>query len=162
MLSRYSPERASSKRLSSVRRIGWRTSIPKVFERLADSGNTLRCAFCPDCGTRLHHALSDETEIYSLKGGSLDDLSGLSPVGHIWVRSKQPWVDLTALPGDLVFETYGVKVIVDRDSADIVDGTEIDFVKDGLNETFQFNNPNSKDACGCGESFHVSSSRRRE
>ena len=58
-------------------------------------------------------------------------------------------------PGDIVYETHGVKVIVDPDSASIVDGTEIDFVKDGLNETFQFNNPNSKDACGCGESFNV-------
>ncbi len=81
------------------------SGAPKVFERPTDSGNTMRCAFCPDCGTRLHHALRDETEIYSLKGGSLDDLSGLTPVGHIWVRSKQPWVDLAALPGDLVFET---------------------------------------------------------
>lgn len=58
-------------------------------------------------------------------------------------------------PEDLVYETHGVKVIVDPDSASIVDGTEIDFVKDGLNETFQFNNPNTKDACGCGESFNV-------
>jgi iron-sulfur cluster assembly protein len=58
-------------------------------------------------------------------------------------------------PEDLVFETHGVKVIVDPKSVDVVEGTEIDFVKDGLNETFQFNNPNSTDACGCGESFNV-------
>ena len=58
-------------------------------------------------------------------------------------------------PEDLVFETHGVKVIVDQKSVDVVEGTEIDFVKDGLNETFQFNNPNSTDACGCGESFNV-------
>ncbi len=58
-------------------------------------------------------------------------------------------------PEDLVFETHGVKVIVDHESIAIVEGTEIDFVKDGLNESFQFNNPRSKDACGCGESFNV-------
>ena len=77
---------------------------PKHWERRADSGNVMRCAFCPDCGSRLYHEASDDPEIFSLKGGSLDDLSGLTPVGHIWVRSKQPWVDLAGLPGDLVFE----------------------------------------------------------
>jgi len=78
---------------------------PRHWERLADSGNTMRCAFCPDCGSRLYHEASDATGIYSLKGGSLDAIAGLTPVGHIWVRSKQPWVDLACLPGDLVFET---------------------------------------------------------
>lgn len=79
---------------------------PKFFDRPADSGNITRCAFCPDCGTRLYHAPGDNTEIYSLKAGSLDDLSGLTPVGHIWIRSKQAWVDLAGLPGgDLAFET---------------------------------------------------------
>ena len=58
-------------------------------------------------------------------------------------------------PEDRVFETHGVKVIVDQESLGFVEGTEIDFVKDGLNESFQFNNPRSKDACGCGESFNV-------
>jgi hypothetical protein len=78
---------------------------PHHWERLADSGNTTRCAFCPDCGSRLYHEPSDDPGIYSLKGGSLDDIASLTPVGHIWVRSKQPWVDLACLPGDLIFET---------------------------------------------------------
>ena len=56
---------------------------------------------------------------------------------------------------DHVFETHGVKVIVATDSLDVVSGTEIDFVKSGLNESFQFNNPRSRDTCGCGESFSV-------
>ncbi len=82
------------------------SGTPKIWSRRADSGNTLRCAFCPDCGSRLYHVASDELEIYSVKGGSLDDPTGLTPVGHIWVRSKQPWVDLAGLPGgDLTFET---------------------------------------------------------
>lgn len=56
---------------------------------------------------------------------------------------------------DVVFEEHGVKVIVDRDSLDYIDGTQIDFVKEGLNEAFRFRNPNVKGECGCGESFTV-------
>jgi iron-sulfur cluster assembly protein len=57
--------------------------------------------------------------------------------------------------GDVVFEDQGVKVIVDRDSLGLIDGTEVDFVKQGLNEAFRFRNPNVKGECGCGESFTV-------
>ena len=57
--------------------------------------------------------------------------------------------------GDVVFEQQGVKVIVDSDSLRYVDGTEIDFVRQGLNEAFRFRNPNERGECGCGESFIV-------
>ncbi len=56
---------------------------------------------------------------------------------------------------DQVFESYGVKVFVDPKSLAYIDGTELDFVREGLNEGFKFNNPNVKDQCGCGESFRV-------
>jgi iron-sulfur cluster assembly protein len=56
---------------------------------------------------------------------------------------------------DVVFETKGVKIIVDQKSLVFLDGTEVDFSREGLNEGFQFKNPNAKDACGCGESFKV-------
>lgn len=56
---------------------------------------------------------------------------------------------------DQLFESQGVKVIVDAKSLLYIDGTELDFVREGLNEGFQFNNPNVKDACGCGESFNT-------
>lgn len=56
---------------------------------------------------------------------------------------------------DTVFEMYGVKVIIDPKSLVYLDGTELDFVKEGLNEGFKFNNPNSRGECGCGESFNV-------
>jgi len=56
---------------------------------------------------------------------------------------------------DKVFEEKSVKVIVDPKSLIYLDGTEVDFVKEGLNEGFEFNNPNSKAECGCGESFTV-------
>ena len=58
-------------------------------------------------------------------------------------------------PDDQVFEDQGVKVIVDSKSLLYLDGTELDYAKEGLNEGFKFNNPNVKDACGCGESFNV-------
>jgi iron-sulfur cluster assembly protein len=57
--------------------------------------------------------------------------------------------------GDVVFEQEGVKVVVDAGSLELIDGTEVDFIKDGLNEAFKFRNPNVKGECGCGESFSV-------
>ncbi|EIJ67767.1 iron-sulfur cluster assembly protein IscA [Pasteurella bettyae CCUG 2042] len=56
---------------------------------------------------------------------------------------------------DNVFEQYGVKVIIDTKSLVYLNGTQLDFVKEGLNEGFKFSNPNVKDQCGCGESFNV-------
>jgi iron-sulfur cluster assembly protein len=56
---------------------------------------------------------------------------------------------------DTIFESHGIKVIVDPKSLVYIDGTELDFAKEGLNEGFQFKNPNVKDECGCGESFTV-------
>lgn len=56
---------------------------------------------------------------------------------------------------DHVFEQHGVKVIVDEKSLVYLNGTELDFVKEGLNEGFKYNNPNVKNECGCGESFNV-------
>lgn len=56
---------------------------------------------------------------------------------------------------DHIFECYGVKVLVDPKSLPYLEGTELDYTREGLNEGFKFNNPNVKDACGCGESFNV-------
>ena len=56
---------------------------------------------------------------------------------------------------DVVFDNDDVKVIVDSDSLEIIDGTEVDYVREGLNEAFRFRNPNARGECGCGESFSV-------
>jgi len=56
---------------------------------------------------------------------------------------------------DQVFIDKGVKIVVDKKSLVYLDGTELDFVKEGLNEGFEFNNPNKDGECGCGESFSV-------
>ena len=57
--------------------------------------------------------------------------------------------------GDQVFENQGVKIVVGLKSLAYIDGTEMDFVKQGVNEGFEFSNPNAKGECGCGESFSV-------
>ena len=56
---------------------------------------------------------------------------------------------------DVVFEDRGVKIIVDPDALQHIDGTEVDFVKNGLKEAFSFKNPNVTGECGCGENFNV-------
>jgi iron-sulfur cluster assembly protein len=56
---------------------------------------------------------------------------------------------------DHVFESNGVRIVVDRESLGLLKGTELDFTREGLNEGFKFRNPNVKDTCGCGESFSV-------
>jgi iron-sulfur cluster assembly protein len=56
---------------------------------------------------------------------------------------------------DLCFESHGVTVLIDPKSLPYLRGTELDFVREGLNEGFKFNNPNVKNTCGCGESFAV-------
>lgn len=56
---------------------------------------------------------------------------------------------------DQVFESHGVKILIDAKSLPYLEGTELDFVKEGLNEGFKFQNPNERDRCGCGESFRV-------
>jgi iron-sulfur cluster assembly protein len=58
-------------------------------------------------------------------------------------------------PEDREFESRGVRIIVDPKSLPYLEGTELDFAREGLNEGFKFNNPNVQDACGCGESFNV-------
>lgn len=58
-------------------------------------------------------------------------------------------------PEDVRFESHGVVVLIDPKSLAYLDGTELDFVREGLNEGFKFNNPNVKAECGCGESFQV-------
>jgi iron-sulfur cluster assembly protein len=60
-----------------------------------------------------------------------------------------------AKPEDQSFESQGITVFIDPKSLVYIDGTELDFTKEGINEGFKFNNPNVKDECGCGESFTI-------
>jgi hypothetical protein len=67
---------------------------PKTFSRLADSGKSVVCAFCKDCGTRIYHAPEAFAATVNIKPGTLDDTSGLEPRAHVWTSSKQPWVPI--------------------------------------------------------------------
>lgn len=58
-------------------------------------------------------------------------------------------------PDDHLFESHNVKVVVDIDTLPFLNGSEIDYIKEGLNSTFRFNNPNIDNTCGCGESFNI-------
>jgi hypothetical protein len=65
---------------------------PKTWTRASDSGRTVICSFCPNCGTRLFHDRSYNRETINIKAGTLDDPNWLHPVGNIWTESAQPWV----------------------------------------------------------------------
>lgn len=79
---------------------------------------------------------------------------GVRTSGCSGLAYKLEYAD-TVNPDDREFESHGVKIFVDPKSLVYLDGTELDFVREGLNEGFKFNNPNEKDRCGCGESFRV-------
>lgn len=79
---------------------------------------------------------------------------GVKTSGCSGMAYKLEFADV-AEPDDLVFESRGLKVLVDPKSLPYIDGTELDYAREGLNEGFKFNNPNVKDQCGCGESFNV-------
>ena len=79
---------------------------------------------------------------------------GVKTTGCSGLAYKLEFADEVA-PEDHTFESHGVRVLIDPKSLAYLDGTELDFVKEGLNEGFKFNNPNEKDRCGCGESFNV-------
>jgi iron-sulfur cluster assembly protein len=79
---------------------------------------------------------------------------GIKTSGCSGMAYKLEFVDQT-LDDDLVFDSHGVKVVIDPKSLVYLDGTELDYVREGLNEGFKFNNPNARNQCGCGESFNV-------
>jgi len=79
---------------------------------------------------------------------------GVRTSGCSGMAYKLEFVD-AATPDDVQFESHGVKILVDPKSLPYVEGTELDYTREGLNEGFKFRNPNVKDECGCGESFNV-------
>ncbi len=79
---------------------------------------------------------------------------GVKTTGCSGLAYKIEFAD-TVNPEDQQFESHGIKVLVDPKSLAYLEGTELDYTREGLNEGFKFTNPNEKDRCGCGESFHV-------
>jgi iron-sulfur cluster assembly protein len=79
---------------------------------------------------------------------------GVRTTGCSGLAYKLEYVD-ESTEDDHVFESHGIKLFIDPKSLPYIDGTELDFGREGLNEGFKFNNPNVKDECGCGESFRI-------
>ena len=90
----------------------------------------------------------------SKRGKGIGLRLGVRTSGCSGMAYKLEFVDEIA-DGDIEFDSNGVKVITDAKSLAYIDGTELDFVREGQNEGFKFNNPNVKNECGCGESFNV-------
>ena len=90
----------------------------------------------------------------SKRGKGIGLRVGVRTTGCSGLAYKLEFVDARQ-PEDLEFESRGVKVLVDPKSLQYIDGTELDYSREGLNEGFKFSNPNVKDECGCGESFNV-------
>ncbi|KRI00753.1 iron-sulfur cluster assembly protein IscA [Curvibacter sp. PAE-UM] len=94
------------------------------------------------------------TRYLSKRGKGVGVRLGVKTTGCSGLAYKLEYVDEIASE-DIVFEDHGVKVLIDPKSLSYIDGTQLDYVREGLNEGFRFNNPNERDRCGCGESFRV-------
>lgn len=88
------------------------------------------------------------------RGGGIGIRLGVKTTGCSGLAYVLEYVD-TPYPEDVRYDSNGSTVFVDPKSLAYLDGVEVDYVRKGLNEGFEFINPNSKDSCGCGESFRV-------
>jgi iron-sulfur cluster assembly protein len=99
-------------------------------------------------------AASHVTKFMAKRGKGVGVRLGVKTTGCSGMAYKLEFAD-SVNEEDLQFECHGVKVLIDQKSLPYIDGTELDFAREGLNEGFKFNNPNVKNECGCGESFNV-------
>lgn len=103
---------------------------------------------------RLTAAAAQRIASYTQNHGGLGLRLGLRKSGCSgWAYTVDMAQEIT--PDDVVFEDQGAKVILEQRWLEALQGTEVDFVKDGLNQTFRFHNPNVKGECGCGESIAI-------
>ena len=101
----------------------------------------------PAAADRVRHFIAERGHGLGLRLGVRK--TGCSGFAYVVNYADQPE------PGDHVFDCRGISVFVDGASLTLIDGTEVDFVRHGLNEAFRFRNPNVRGECGCGESFSV-------
>ena len=104
--------------------------------------------------TMTERAAQHVSSFLARRGKGIGVRLGVRTTGCSGMAYKLEYAD-TQNVEDQSFESHGVKIFVDPKSLAYLDGTELDFVREGLNEGFRFNNPQEKDRCGCGESFRV-------
>ncbi len=104
--------------------------------------------------TMTERAATHVADFIAKRGKGLGLRLGVRTTGCSGMAYKLEYADATN-PEDQEFESHGVRIFVDPKSLAYLDGTELDFVREGLNQGFKFNNPREKDRCGCGESFRV-------
>ena len=104
--------------------------------------------------TLTERAAKHVTNFLARRGKGIGLRLGVRTTGCSGMAYKLEYAD-AANDEDQAFESHGVRILVDPKSLVYLDGTELDFVREGLNEGFKFNNPQEKDRCGCGESFRV-------
>jgi iron-sulfur cluster assembly protein len=104
--------------------------------------------------TLTERAANHVTKFLTKRGKGLGLRLGVRTTGCSGMAYKLEFVDV-ANEEDQLFESQGVKLFVDPKSVPYLEGLELDFAREGLNEGFKFNNPNEKARCGCGESFTV-------
>ena len=103
----------------------------------------------------LTEAAANEVQKYLARRGKGVGLRlGVKTSGCSGMAYKLEFADQVE-PDDKVWESFGVKVLVDEKSLPYLDGTELDYTREGLQEGFKFHNPNEKSRCGCGESFQI-------
>lgn len=104
--------------------------------------------------TLTENAAAHVQDFLAKRGKGVGLRIGVRTTGCSGMAYKLEFAD-AANDDDLQFESHGVKLLVDPKSLQYIDGTELDYTREGLNEGFKFRNPNVKDECGCGESFNV-------
>lgn len=100
------------------------------------------------------NAASHVRRMLEKRGGGLGLKVGVKKTGCSGYAYALDYADEVGAD-DVVFESQSLKVVVPKDALALIDGTEVDYVSEGLNQMFRFSNPQMKDECGCGESFTV-------
>ena len=104
--------------------------------------------------TRTEAAANHVQKYLARRGKGVGLRLGVKTSGCSGMAYKLEFADQVE-PDDKVWESFGVKVLVDEKSLPYLDGTELDYTREGLQEGFKFHNPNEKSRCGCGESFQI-------